>query len=96
MGEKREKETFQLSFFLQGHIMSCSIGSAFKSLTSIHLLCSPSEEASHPLKQAVLLFVSKPRGKIIMMKDTDVNNGMFLRLSDKRQLSGVEHGDSTD
>lgn len=32
--------------------------------------------------------MSKPRGKIIMMREADVNNGMFLRLSDKRQLSG--------
>lgn len=76
--------------------MSCSIGSAFKSLTSIHVLCSPCDESSHSLKKAVLLFALKPRGKIIMMRDADVNNGIFLGLSDKKHLSGMEHCDSSD
>lgn len=68
---RREIETVQLPW---------SIGSSLKSLTSIHALCSLCEEAPYSLNEAVLVFVSKPRGKIIMMRDAAVNNGGFLRL----------------
>lgn len=56
------------------------MGSSLERLTSIHALCSPCEEAPYSLNEAVLVFASKPRGKIIMMRDADVNNGMFVRL----------------
>lgn len=61
-GEKRKRDiSVVMKSLLSGHIMSCSIGSAFKSLTSIHVLCSACEEASHFWKKAVLLFCVKAK-----------------------------------
>lgn len=78
-GEKRKRDiSIVVKFLLSGHVMSCSIGSAFKSLTSIHVLCSACEKASLFFfgKRLSYFFASKPRGKIIMMRDADVNNGV--------------------